>query len=121
MQLPYSDVLDIAHFSRLFDNKSECYKLFWFQAIARKIKEGYEIITFETLIDEMITDAWYMVSEYHLNLGPNDALEKVVHRHEAHVISERTLSITGPFHGIHERKRMEPIREKSCSKNQSGA
>ena len=80
MQLPYSDVLDIAHFSRLFDNKSECYKLFWFQAIARKIKEGYEIITFETLIDEMIADAWYMVSEYHLNLGPNDALEKVVHR-----------------------------------------
>ena len=80
MQLPYSDVLDIAHFSRLFDNKSEYYKLFWFQAIARKIKEGYEIVTFETLIDEMITDAWYMVSEYHLNLGPNDALEKVVHR-----------------------------------------
>ena len=80
MQLPYSDVLDIAHFSRLFDNKSECYKLFWFQAIARKIKDGYEIITFETLIDEMIADAWYMVSEYHLNLGPNDALEKVVHR-----------------------------------------
>ena len=57
MQLPYTDVLDIAHFSRLFDNKSECYKLFWFQAIARKIKEGYEIITFEALIDEMIADA----------------------------------------------------------------
>lgn len=80
MQLPYSDVLDIAHFSRLFDNKSECYKLFWFQAIARKIKEGHRIITFEALIDEMIADAWYMVSEYHLNLGPNDTLEKVVHR-----------------------------------------
>ena len=80
MQLPYSDVLDIAHFSRLFDNKSECYKLFWFQAIARKIKEGHEIITFEELINEMIADAWYMVSEYHLNLGPNDTLEKVVHR-----------------------------------------
>ena len=30
MQLPHSDILDIAHFSRLFDNKSECYKLFWF-------------------------------------------------------------------------------------------
>ena len=80
MQLPYSDVLDIAHFSRLFDNKSECYKLFWFQAIARKIKEGHEIVTFEALIDEMIADAWYMVSEYRLNLGPNDALERVVHR-----------------------------------------
>ena len=80
MQLPYSDTLDIAHFSRLFDNKSECYKLFWFQAMARKIKEGQERITFETLIDEMIADAWYMVLEYRLNLGPSDALERVVHR-----------------------------------------
>lgn len=80
MQLPHSDILDIAHFSRMFDNKSECYKLFWFQAIARKIKEGQKTITFETLIDEMIADAWYMVLEYRLNLGPNDALERVVHR-----------------------------------------
>lgn len=80
MQLPHSDILDIAHFSRLFDHKSECYKLFWFQAIARKIKEGQKIITFEALINEMIADAWYMVLEYRLNLGPNDALEQVVHR-----------------------------------------
>ena len=80
MQLPYSEVLDIPHFSRLFDNKSECYKLFWFQAIARKVKEGHKVITFKTLINEMIADAWYMVSEYRLNLGPNDALERVVHR-----------------------------------------
>ncbi len=36
MQLPYSDGLDIAYFPRLFDNKSECYKLFWFQVIARE-------------------------------------------------------------------------------------
>lgn len=55
MQLPYSGTLDIAHFSRLFDNKSESYKLFWFQAIARKIKEGCKTITFETLIDENIS------------------------------------------------------------------
>ena len=51
MQLPHSDILDIAHFSRLFDNKSECYKLFWFQAIARKIKEGQKTID---LINKMI-------------------------------------------------------------------
>ena len=31
------------------------------------------------MIDEMIADAWYMVLEYRLNLGPNDALERVVH------------------------------------------
>lgn len=26
MQLPHSDILDIAHFSRVFNNKRECYK-----------------------------------------------------------------------------------------------
>lgn len=80
MQLPYSEKLDIAHFSRLFDNKSECYKLFWFQAIVSKIMQGKDTFTYEELIDEMIADAWYMVTEYHLNLGPNDNLEKVVNR-----------------------------------------
>lgn len=33
MDLPYSDELDIQHLSRLFDNMSECYKLFWLKAI----------------------------------------------------------------------------------------
>lgn len=33
MKLPYSEQLNIAALSRLFDNKSECYKLFWFQAV----------------------------------------------------------------------------------------
>lgn len=80
MQLPYSESLDIAHFSRLFDNKSECYKLFWFQAIVSKIMQGKNVFTYEELIDVMIADAWYMVTEYHLNLGPNDNLEKVVNR-----------------------------------------
>ena len=40
MQLPYSEKLNIAALSRLFDNKSECYKLFWFQAILGKVCEG---------------------------------------------------------------------------------
>ena len=78
MQLPYSDELNIAAFSRLFDNKSECYKLFWFQAILGEVCAGRLDILYEDLIDEMISDAWYMVTEYHLNLGPRDTLEKIV-------------------------------------------
>lgn len=78
MKLPESDQLNIAGLSRLFDNKAECYKLFWFQAIMSFVCKGIDEISFEELIDEMIADAWYMVSEYHLNLGPNDTLEKVV-------------------------------------------
>ena len=79
MNLPYSEKLDIQHFSRLFDNMSECYKLFWFQAIVDEVVVGKETATFETIIDSMIADAWYMVSEYRLNLGPNDTLEGLVH------------------------------------------
>ena len=70
MQLPKSEQLNIASLSRLFDNKAECYKLFWFQAILNHACNGQQEIRFEELIDDMIANAWYMVTEYHLNLGP---------------------------------------------------
>ena len=80
MNLPYSEQLDIGHFGRFFDNTSECYKFFWFKAILSKISEGKTECTYEELVDEMIAEAWYMVSEYHLNLGPRDNLEQTVKR-----------------------------------------
>ena len=61
MNLPESEKLNIASLSRLFDNKSECYKLFWFQAILTYVCKGQQEITFEELIDEMIADAWYIL------------------------------------------------------------
>lgn len=78
MQLPYSEELNIGSLSRLFSNTSECYKLFWFQAIMTKLEENKNSFTFDELVNEMIADAWYMVTEYHLNLGPKDHLEAVV-------------------------------------------
>lgn len=79
MHLPYSEDLQIEYLGRLFDNTSECYKFFWFKAIVQKVIEGETSISYETLINEMIADAWYMVTEYHLNLGPKDTLEALVH------------------------------------------
>ncbi len=81
MNLPYSDELNIGYLSRLYDNTSNCYKFFWFQAILRKIDGSKDSFTFDELINEMIADAWYMVTEYHLRLGPvgiTDNLEEVV-------------------------------------------
>lgn len=79
MQLPYSEELNIEYLGRLFDNTSECYKFFWFKAIVTKLTEEHKTeITYEELVDEMIADAWYMVTEYHLNLGPKDTLENTV-------------------------------------------
>ena len=76
MQLPKSEQLNIASLSRLFDNKAECYKLFWFQAILNHVCKGQQEIRFEELIDDMIANAWYMVTEYHLNLGPGISWRK---------------------------------------------
>lgn len=81
MQLPYSDELNIGYLSRLFDNTTNCYKFFWFQAILRKVDGNHCRFSFNELINEMIADAWYMVTEYHLRLGPlgiTDNLEEVV-------------------------------------------
>ena len=81
MELPYSDELNIGYLSRLFDNTSNCYKFFWFLAILRK-NDGIDTkFSFNDLVDEMIVDAWYMVTEFKLHLGPlgvTDNLEEVV-------------------------------------------
>ncbi len=66
------------HIARLFDNTSECYKLFWFKSIISKVHEGKTELFYSELIDKMIADAWYMVTEYHLNLGQKDTLESVI-------------------------------------------
>lgn len=78
MKIPYSEKLNTASLARIFDNKSESYKLFWFKAILHEVGLGKNILSFQELIERMIVDAWYMVSEYKLNLGPADTLEKAV-------------------------------------------
>lgn len=78
MNLPTYEQLEIPRLNRLFDKTSECYKFFWFQAIIKKVLDGKESISYEELINEMVTEAWYMVTEYHLNLGPRDTLEQLI-------------------------------------------
>ena len=88
--LPQDDNLEISYLSHLFDNMSECYKLFWFQAIVRLVSQDKTVISYDELVNEMIADAWYMVSEYRLNLGPADTLESLVHYLSLIHISEPT-------------------------------
>lgn len=78
MNLPYSDELEIKYLSRLFDNTTQSYKFFWFQAILNNVVTGKSVISYNEILNEMIADAWYMVTQYHLNLGPCDALESVI-------------------------------------------
>lgn len=79
MKLPEFDQLRIDQLSRLFDYKTESYKLFWFQALLESIAKDEQSVTFDELVNRMICNAWYMVSEYRLSLGRKDALEALVH------------------------------------------
>lgn len=86
MVFPEQDFINTSYLQRLFDNMSECYKLFWFEAVCEAAFEGKRTVSFDYLVNKMIVNAWYMVSEYKLNLGPADTLEALVHY---------TYSITG--------------------------
>ena len=79
MYLPKSETLAIDTLSGIFSDMSESYKIFWFNGILDGVNKGNTVQTFDEIINHMIVDAWYMVTEYHLNLGPSDALEKLIH------------------------------------------
>ena len=80
-QLPYDEKLNIGYLSQLFKTTTNCYKFFWFKAILKLISEDKTELSYDEIINEMIIDAWYMVTEYHLHLGPvggTDNLEEAV-------------------------------------------
>lgn len=78
MNLPYSASLEIAKFEQLFKDVNQSYKFFWFKAILSNIQNNKTVITYDEILNEMIASAWYMVAEYHLNLGPSDTMEKLI-------------------------------------------
>lgn len=67
--------------------------------ILRKLDGVHFKFTFDELINEMIADAWYMVTEYHLRLGPlgiTDNLEeavKYIHENYGFISSEKREKI----------------------------
>lgn len=78
--LPYQDELPVNLLAAIFKDKNQSYKLFWFQAILELVCKRKTTLTFDELFNTMIADAWYMVMEYHLNLGPADSLETMINQ-----------------------------------------
>ena len=82
----YKNKLDIEGFSQMMKNPSFCYKFYWLEAIVILISEGVSQTTFNDLIDEMIANAWYSVTEFHIHLSGivsgevRDGLERAVHK-----------------------------------------
>lgn len=68
--LIYENHLDTDKFSRMLDDPSQCYKFYWLEAIVHLLTMTDEDLSFDQIIDEMICEAWYSVTRYHLHLGP---------------------------------------------------
>lgn len=65
----YSNKLDVKKFENLLSNNDQGYKFFWLEAILKLIAQNKVDFCFEDVIDEMILNAWRMVTHYHLRLG----------------------------------------------------
>lgn len=81
----YYNTLNIEGFSQMMKDPSYCYKFYWLEAIVNLISEGIQETTFDTIIDEMIANAWYSVREFHIHLSGiqadglvRDGLERAV-------------------------------------------
>ncbi len=83
----YYNKLDIEGFSKMMKDPSYCYKFYWLEAIVKLISENKTEATYDDIIDEMISNAWYSVLEFHIHLsgiwydgGIKDNLERAVHK-----------------------------------------
>lgn len=70
LEIIYENNLDTDKFVRVFNNKEQSYKFYWFEANLNFTKDFDEDLTCEEIIDEMICEAWHTVTHYHLRLGP---------------------------------------------------
>ena len=83
----YYNTLYIDGFSLMMKNPSFCYKFYWLEAIVKLIAENVKETTFDTVINEMICNAWYSVREFHIHLSGiqadgqvKDGLERAIYR-----------------------------------------
>lgn len=56
-------------FAEMLNSPTQSYKYYWLEAII-KLRLQDITLTFEAIVNEMIFNAWYSVSLYHIHLGP---------------------------------------------------
>lgn len=76
--VPYSNEVDYATFSRVLNDKAASYKMYWLLAILDEASANRNEIKFRTLICNMVVKAWYPLLKYKLSFGLCDNLAKVV-------------------------------------------
>ena len=85
IEAEYHNRLNIEGFMQMLKDPSFCYKYYWLEALVHLISEGRIDTDFNEVIDEMISNAWYSVLEFHIHLSGigkdgvvKDGLERAV-------------------------------------------
>lgn len=71
--------LSIHTLSRVFNNTTNSYKLYWFYAILEIVKtENKPLISYEEITVKMISSIWYTVNYFKISFGKQDKLKQAV-------------------------------------------
>ena len=92
----YYNDLDVEGFARMMKDPSYCYKFYWLEAIVKLITRNYIEATYDEIITEMIVNAWYPVTEYHIHLSGIFGVREVKDNLERLVIKLKSLSNLEP-------------------------
>ena len=85
MELPESEGLDVGRLARVFADKTNAYKFYWFLAILDSLKEnGQSQISTRDLSLRMIAQVWYPLNYFKLSFGKQDTFKAI-----SHYVSER--------------------------------
>ena len=78
MELPESDGLDVSRLARVFADKTNAYKFYWFLAILDSLKEnGQSQISVRDLSLRMIAQVWYPLNYFKLSFGKQDKFKAI--------------------------------------------
>src|SRR5471030_2330454 len=77
-EVPYSNEVDYATFSRALKDVAASYKMYWLLSLLDEISIGHTEIEFKKLISKMVVYAWYPILKFKLSFGLCDNLAKVV-------------------------------------------
>ncbi len=88
----YYNDLDVEGFARMMNHPTLCYKFYWLEAIVKLISRNDTEATYDEIITEMIVNAWYPVTEYHIHLSGIFGIGEIKDNLERAVIKLKSLS-----------------------------
>lgn len=100
MNLPYHNQLDIKKFENMLDlnHTANSYKILWLASIIKRIQHHQSLITFESIVFDMIIDSYDYISLYHLKYGGSDIIPSIINEYSSKTKVEFIQAIKSDKH-----------------------